>query len=202
MEAKLQELTKKIYKEGVEKAKVEADDILKSANEKSEQIITDAQKEAENIIDKAKRETSQLKDKVLSELELAGNQSITSLKQKITNLLSTNSLNEDIKKVTSDNNFIKDIIKEIVNKWTSDSKKMDINLILPEKNKDELIKFYKGKSKEILDKGVELKFENRMDGGFKIGPKDGSFILSFTDKDFENFFASFLKPKTKEILFK
>jgi V/A-type H+/Na+-transporting ATPase subunit E len=55
--------------------------------------------------------------------------------------------------------------------------------------------------KNILESGVELKFQSRMDGGFKIGPKDNSFVLSFSDRDFNQFFQSFLRPRAKEILF-
>jgi len=59
----------------------------------------------------------------------------------------------------------------------------------------------KNKANDILNKVIELKFDTRMDNGFKIGPKDKSFILSFTEKDFTQFLQSFLKVKTKEILF-
>ena len=55
MESKLQELTKKIYKEGVEKAGLEANDILEAAKKDAAKIITDAKKEAENIISNAKK---------------------------------------------------------------------------------------------------------------------------------------------------
>ena len=40
-----------------------------------------------------------------------------------------------------------------------------------------------------------------MKGGFKIGPADGSYKISFSEDDFENFFKSFLRPKTIEMLY-
>jgi len=201
MESKLQELTKKIYKEGVQKAKMEADTILNDAEEKAKNIIADANKKAESIITKAKNESEQLRQKIESEIKLSGNQAISFLKQEITELISSKALSVKIKESFDDKNFIKNIIKEMVSKWDPKSKNLDLVLILPEKSKKELSEYFTKQAKEILDKGVQLSFENRMEEGFKIGPKDGSYLLSFSDKDFERFFQSFLKPKTKEMLF-
>ena len=201
MDSKLQELTKKIYKEGVQKAQTEADSIINDANDKAEKIIKDARKEAEAIKIKAKNDAEQLRSKIESEIKLAGNQAISSIKQEIIEIISSKALSSNVKGSLKDEDFIKKMISEIIGKWDPKSKSLDLNVILPEKSKKSLLDYFNKKAKNILDSGVELKFENRMEEGFKIGPKDGSFILSFTDKDFERFFQSFLKPKTKEILF-
>jgi V/A-type H+/Na+-transporting ATPase subunit E len=201
MESKLQELTKKIYNEGVEKANKEAGSILENAANESNKIISEAKKEAKSIIENAEKESEQLKNKVLSEIRMSSNQSISLLKQNIINLLSSSVLKGKIEKTTDDLSFIKELINEIVSKWNSGSKSIDLELILPEKSKNKLIEYFKKEAKDILSKGVELKFEDRMKKGFKIGPKGESFVLSFTDDDFDLFFQSFLKPKTKAILF-
>lgn len=201
METKLQELTTKIYKEGIEKAEQDANKILDDANNQSSKIIENAKKDAKNIIDNAKKESEQLKNKTLSELKMASNQALITLKQSVVDLLSANTLSDAVKSAGKDPDFIKDIIKELISKWNKEDKNLDLELILPEKMKKELIDFFKNQAKDILNKGVELKFDQRMDNGFKIGPKDNSFVLSFTDKDLEQFFQSFLKIKTKDILF-
>ncbi|MCK4796493.1 MAG: V-type ATP synthase subunit E [Spirochaetes bacterium] len=201
MESKLQELTKKIYKEGVEKANNEAKTILENANNESEKIINNAKKEADSIISNAKKESEQLNNKIISEMRLASNQAVSLLKQEVTGLLSYSALSTKIEKSMQDVDFIKEIIKEIVSKWNAASKSLDLDLVLPKKSKEKLTEYFKQEAKDILNKGIDLKFEERMDGGFKIGPKDNSFILSFTEKDFKQFFQSFLKPKTKVILF-
>ena len=201
MESKLQELTKKIYKEGIEKANNEAESILQNAKDEANKIISDAKKEADLIVSKAKKESEQLNKNIISEIRMTSNQSISLLKQEITEMLSSSALSPKIQKATEDIGFIKEIIKEIVSKWNPALKNLDLNIILPQKSKNKLEEYYKKEASDILNKGIELKFEERMDRGFKIGPKDNSFILSYTEKDFENFFQSFLKPKTKAILF-
>ena len=201
MDEKIKELTNKIYQEGVEKAKSDGKGIIDSAKGEAEKIIAGARNEAENIIANARKESEQLKIKTISELRMSSNQAKESLKQEIVNILSNASISESVKKSLNDVEFVKILIKDIVTKWDNSGKNMDLTLSLPEKTKSEFETFLKSKGNEILSKGVEIKFEGRMDNGFKIGPKDNSFILSFTDKDFLQFFQSFLKPKTKEILF-
>lgn len=201
MEGKLQELTQKIYSEGVEKAKAEADTILADAKAQADKMLSDAKGQADKIIENAKSEADQLKSRVNGELKMAGDQAKTSLKQEIADILSLTALTPDIKSTTKNNDFIAGIIKEIISKWDMKKDQFDINIILPSDKKKELTDFFSSKAADLMKKGVELKFEDRMDGGFKISPSDNSFVLSFEDKDFVEFFKSFLRPKTKEILF-
>ncbi len=200
-ESKINELMNKIYTEGVEKANGEASDILSKAKAEAEAIVKAAKAEAAAITDKANSDAAALRSKTEQELKTAGNQALTTLKQEIANIITAKSLADGVKAASSDTDFIKTLITEIISKWDSSAKSLDLNVILPEKSKAALADFFKNKAASIMSKGVEVSFDTRMDNGFKIGPQDKSFVLSFTDKDFLSFFQSFLKPKTKEILF-
>ncbi|NNM67718.1 MAG: V-type ATP synthase subunit E [Spirochaetales bacterium] len=199
MEGKLQELTDRLYREGVEKASTEAKAILEKAQKEAQVVITKAKAEAEAVTSAAKNEAEQLKSKALSEVKMAGEQAIATLKLEITNLLTASALSSGVKTSFQDVAFVQELIKELVAKW--DPKNAELDLVLPASRQKELSQAFQAKSSEILAKGVELKFEARMDGGFRIEPKDGSFVLSFTDRDFLQFFQSFLKARAKEILF-
>ena len=59
----------------------------------------------------------------------------------------------------------------------------------------------KHKAKEILNKGLEISFSDRIKGAFKIGPKEGGYLISFTDEDFDNFFRAYLRPRLIEMLY-
>ncbi|MBR4826300.1 MAG: hypothetical protein IKZ91_00245, partial [Bacteroidales bacterium] len=41
----------------------------------------------------------------------------------------------------------------------------------------------------------------KMNGGFKVSPKDGGYMLQFTDEEFTQLIANYLRPATKKILF-
>ena len=55
MQNKLQELTDKLYNEGLSKGKAEGEAILAKANSEAEEIIAQAKKKADAIVAKAQR---------------------------------------------------------------------------------------------------------------------------------------------------
>jgi len=202
MENKLQELTQKLYTTGVEKAKNEADIIIAEAQKKADKIIASANAEAASIISKANVESDELKMKIESELKLSSKQVITSIKNQVTNLVTQDLLSKDIEKSLGDNDFIKTIIELMVKKWQPDeAESTDLQIILPHQEKDNFNKYIKEKISHLMKKGLEVNFEDSFKSGFKIAPKDNSYIINFTNEDFDNFFKSYLKAKTANLLY-
>lgn len=199
MESKLQELTQKIYQDGIEKANSEAKALLDNAKKEAEQILAEAKKEAEALKTNAKKEAELLGQKTNAEIKVAGEQAMSLLKQEITAILAKNTISANVSDVVNSKELIADVVKVVATKMGSEE--MDLNVILPEKSKADFEAFFKKEMSSFLNKGMELKFEDRMAGGFKVTPKDGSYVLSFTEDDFVNFFQSFLRPKAKKILF-
>jgi V/A-type H+/Na+-transporting ATPase subunit E len=196
---KLQELTKKLYQEGVEKARTEADNILAEAEKNKLELISQAESEAEKILAKAKKSAEQLLEQGKSELDMAAGQAVSALKQKITTLLAGHTLGENIKSALSEKEFIKSLILELVKKW--DPAGQNLALVLSKEREQEFSAYLQKELKSALSHSPEISFEDRMSGGFKIKSADGSFMLSFTDQDFEQFFQSFVRDKIRTILF-
>jgi V/A-type H+/Na+-transporting ATPase subunit E len=202
MENKLQELTQKLYTIGVEKAKNEAEIIIADAQTKANQIIQNANFEAETIIANAKSESAELKKKIESELKLSSKQVIATVKNQITNLVVQDLLSKDIEKALNETDFIKSVIELMVKKWQpDDAQSIDLQIILPQDKKDNFNKFIKEKINQLLAKGLTVNFEDNFKSGFKIAPKDNSYIINFTQEDFDNFFKSYLRDKTANLLY-
>ena len=67
---------------------------------------------------------------------------------------------------------------------------------------EKALELYFGKRlDEVIKSGVDITFDEKIKGGFRIGPKDNSYVISFTDEDFMNFFRSFMRPRTINLLF-
>ena len=97
---------------------------------------------------------------------------------------------------------MKEIVKAIVGAFNPEnSDSMALDIILPAEKKAELEQFAKEQLSKICSAGVDVQFSKGVQGGFKIAPKGEGYMLSFTDKDFENIIAEYLRPKTKELLF-
>jgi len=200
MQSKLQELTDKLYAEGVQKATHEAEAIIQKAKKEAEQIVEDAHKKASQLIEEANKQATELKRNVESEIKLASQQAISSLQQKIGNSISVQVSEPVLKEVFNQPQYVNALILKVVEGWTK-SGNFDINLVLPESDKQELDKFIKNSLATELNKGLSFEFDKSTKAGFKVGPKDGSYIISFTETDFQNFFKSFLRPKTNQLLF-
>lgn len=202
MNSKLKEITEKIYLEGVDKADKKAAEIIKNAEDKADKTLKEAEKEAEKIIDSAKKEAADLQKNVKSEIKLSARQSINSLKQSITNLITTEVSKEETKKALEDNDFVKQIIEKIIEGFVKNqSDGIDLNIILSDSEKEEFEKYFSAKQKDLLDKGLEIKFSDKIQAGFEITPKDNSYKLSFTDETFEIFFKNYLKTRSVKLLY-
>ena len=202
MTNKILEITEKIYTEGVVKAKLEADKIIAEAKNKADEIIESAKKQEMEILEQAKNQSAEYKKNTDSEIQLAARQFISKLKQQISNLITIAQTESSVEEAFKDSEFIKSIILTLIKNWNPQKpEEFKLNILLPGKDEKEFSEFFDTKTVNILNRGIEIKFDNKTNKGFKIGPKDGSFIISFSDTDFENYFKGYLKDRTKKLLF-
>lgn len=202
MTDKIQEITEKIYNDGVIKAKYDSEQILAKTRVQADEIISSAKKAQQELINEAYKKADEIKQKTNTELQLAGRQFISKLKQQITQIINTSQVAGQFKNILSDKDFMKEILLQILKNWNPQkSEDISFKVLLPESKEKELMTFFESKARETLDKGVEIKFDSNISSGFKISPKDGSYYLSFSDQDFENYFKSYIKESTKKLLF-
>ncbi len=202
MTNKILEITEKIYNEGVVKAKVEADKIIADAKQKAGEIIESAKKQELEILEKAKIQAAEFKKNTDSEIQLAARQFMSKLKQQITNIVTVAQIESPVKEAFNDNEFIKNMILTLIQNWNPQKpEEFKLNILLPKKDEKEFSEFFETKAINVLTHGIDIKFDDKINDGFKIRPKDGSFIISFSDNDFENYFKGYIKEKTKRLLF-
>ena len=100
----------------------------------------------------------------------------------------------------SDKEYVQSLILKVVEGW-SKTGNFDINVVLSESDKAEMEKFLKNNLAAEMNKGLSFESDQSVKAGFKVGPADGSYVISFEEGDFQNFFKSFLRPKTNQLLF-
>jgi V/A-type H+-transporting ATPase subunit E len=202
MQDKLQQLTDKLYNEGLSKGQKEAEDILAKAKEEAKQIINNARKEAENILDAANKQLADLKINADAEIKMAARQIIGKTKQAIENIIVATSVSPANQYAFNSTAFIKDIIKIAIIRFNpSDIEGNRLSIVLPDDKKDEFKSFIDDKALKEMNSGIDVVFDKRFKVGFKISPQNGAYYVSFTDSDFENLFREFLRPKIINLLF-
>ena len=200
MQNKLQELTDKLYNEGLSKGKQEGEELLAKAKMQAEEMVSKAQAEAAQIVAAAQKQADEIRSKVASDIKMASSQSLAATRKDIETLVIGKMTGEPVKKALASADFVKELIKAVAEKFTTDGP-VDLALVLPESLSKELEPFVSNELAKILGAGVEATFSKKVSGGFKIGPKDGGYFVSFTDETFDGLISEYLRPATKKILF-
>ena len=202
MEKKLQTLLDKLYEEGVAKGQEVASAVVKDAEQKAAKILEEAKQEAAAIRKQAQEEAEETKRNTISELQLSGRQAIGALQQEISQLITTKAVSDPLQTAFSDGTFLKDIINQLVDNWQpSGDGSMDLALLLPPEKEETLYQYFEQKARDLMNKGLQVEVNERLNNGFRIGPADGSYVVSFTEEDFEHFFMDYLRPRAKELLY-
>ena len=197
---KLQELTQKLYNEGLSKGKEEGEALLAQARAQAAQIEKQAQEEAQAILEKARKEAEDYKVKMEGDVKMAATQALQATRENIEKLIVAKAVDIPVKEALSGEAFLKEIITAVAQRFSA-QESADLALVLPEKLQKNLEPFVKGELAKTVGKGVEASFSKKICGGFKIGPKDGSYFISFTDDSFRELIGEYLRPATKKILF-
>ena len=202
MQNKLQELTDRLYNEGLSKGKQDGEELLQKAKIEADGIIAQAKSEAARIVAQANKEAEELKTKVTADVKMAATQSIAVTKQEIEKMVVTKAAAEGVKANMNNVAFVKDLITSVVKAFNpQNAAPVDISLILPESLKKELEPFVKNEIANQFKGEVKVDYSKKVNGGFKISPKGGGYMLQFTDDEFTQLIANYLRPATKKILF-
>lgn len=193
---KIQELTSKLYSEGVEKGKEEASKIIAEAKAQEKQILEEAEAQSRQILDAARKEVAELRSHTEAELKLYASQSSEALKTEITNLITGKLAESNVNAATEDKLFMQKLIVELVQNWAREEK-----LTIGTENAEELQSYITANAKNLLDKGIKIETVNGIKTGFTISPEDGSYKVKFGEDEFIEYFKEFLRPQIQKLLF-
>ncbi|WP_294612371.1 hypothetical protein [uncultured Bacteroides sp.] len=196
MENKIQELTDKIYREGVEKGNTEAQKLIANAQDEAKRIVEDARKEAEAIVAASRKSADELAENTKSELKLFAGQAVNALKSEIATLVTDKIVNADVEAFAADKDYLNAFIVALASKWS-----VNEPIVISTSDADGLKKYFGAQAKALLDKGVKIEQVNGNKTLFTVSPADGSYKVNFGEEEFMNYFKEFLRPQLVEMLF-
>lgn len=202
MENKLQELTRKLYDEGLEKGRTEADRLVAGAKADAEKIVAEARAEAEAIVKKAQEKAEDVSKNAMTEIALAGREAVAKIKSEIASMIVAKSTAEGVKAAAMDPAFITRMLLEVAKNWNgADSSKVELKALLPEAERARLDAAFEKSAKELLAAGIEVGYSEEVKSGFKVGAKDGGYYISFSDSDFNALIGEYLRDKLYQLLY-
>ena len=202
MENKLKELTDRLYGEGLEKGRLEADRLVAEAKEKAAAILAEANAEAEQIVKKAEDKAADTEKNSMTEISLAGRQALTKIKAELAEAVIMKTTGAAVKAATMDAAFVKDMLLAMANNWTASTVDVSLKALLPEEKRAELDAVMQSSAAELAKAGIEVGYTKDIKTGFKLGEKDGGYYIAFTDESFDALLKEYLREKVSNILFK
>lgn len=196
MENKIQELTDKIYREGVEKGNVEAQRLIANAQEEAKKIIEEARKEANSVIAASHKSAAELAENTKSELKLFAGQAVNALKSEITTMVTDKIVSAPVTEFTQNKDFLNAFIVALATKWS-----VDEPIVISVADAESLKKYFASSAKALLDRSVRIEQVNGIKTLFTVSPADGSYKVNFGEKEFINYFKAFLRPQLVDMLF-
>jgi len=193
---KIQELTSKLYSEGVEKGKEEAERVIAEAKAREQQLLNEAEAKANAIIATAQKQQAELKRHTEAELKLYAAQSAEALKTEIINLVTDKLAALNVKAAMEEKSFMQKIIVELVRDWSKNE-----TLTIGVQDPKELESYIASNVKNLLDKELKIESVNGIKTGFTLSPEDGSYKVRFGEDEFIAYFKEFLRPQIQKLLF-
>jgi len=203
MENKLQQLTQKLYDEGLEKGRAEAERLVAEAKTQASAIVAQAREEADSIVRKAQEQADDVAKNSMTEIALAGKQAVARIKAQIETLIVARSVDGGIKQANLDPAFLKEMLLSVARNWNgASSSKVALQALLPQARREALDAAFAASASELLQEGIEIGWSDAVKSGFKIGQKKGGYYISFSDEEFQALMQEYLRPKVSDLLFK
>ena len=196
---KLQELTEKLYAEGLSKGREDAERMVAEAEQKAAAIVAEAEKTAAATIKAAEQKAEEIKKNNQTEVALATRQAVAALKEQIASLVVAKAVEPAVHAATIEPSFVKEMLLGIARSWNGE--RVELEATLPTALKEQFEADAEGAVKALLAEGVEVGYSDRVKSGFKVAPKDGGYYISFTDEDFNALLGEYLKEKIVKLLF-
>ena len=196
MDNKVQEITEKIYREGVEKGQADAQKIVEAAEAEKVALLKKAQQEAEKIVADAKKSAEELNRNTQSELQLYAGRALEALKSEIANLL-TGSIVDVTVHTAVNNEWLQKLMLTLATDWITKE-----NVVIQTSDATKLTQYFAQQAQNLLNKGVKIEQVNGKPTTFAIMPADKGYKVQFGDAEFAAYFREFLRPQLVEMLFK
>jgi V/A-type H+-transporting ATPase subunit E len=197
MDIQVQELIDKIKKDGIDSASEEAARLKSQAEAEARQIVGAAQKEAEEIVARGRQDAERSEKAGIAALEQASRNLVLAFKGEIQALLDKlvglqvgASYNEDV---------LKAVLPDLLKAWAAKGED-SLAVLVSEGSLDRLRGFFNEKLTGEIKKGLELRSDRNLAGGFRIANKDGSAYYDFSADSVAELLSAYLNPRLAEIL--
>lgn len=201
-ESKLQEITRKLYEEGLTEGKAEGERLLAEAKAEAERCKKAAEAEVAALRAQAEAAIAKEKESAEAELKRCLRQMFSAAKADLEETLLQKTVTPSVKAAFDQDTFIKEMLLETVRTFGStDVKAADLTLLLPESKRHEYDALLQQLIRQQLEAGLQVHYRHDLDRGFQVQSREKGYKLSFTEADFEALLKQYARENLRRWLF-
>ena len=197
MDIQVQELIDKIKKDGIDSASEESAKIKQDAEAEAKRILDAAKKEAAKVSEKARQDAERFEKAGVAALEQASRNLLLVFRDEVQALLDR-LVAQQLKESYSDD-VLKKVLPEVLSAW-GPKEQGSLDVLLSAASLTKLKSFFETKLAKEIKKGLELRSDSTLSGGFRIASKDGSAYYDFSADSVAEMLCAYLNPRLAEIL--
>ena len=193
MTQELQPILEKIQREGVEKARAEADKIIAEAKKQAEELLKSSHAEAEKVSEKAQQEADAFTRRAEETVRQAARDTVMQVEKAVTALF-TNLLLSEVNQALAQESVITGLAQSAVKNYLNG--KEPIELAAGEKLADAL----RAKLSAEAQNGLEILTDETAASGFRVRLSGGRVEHSFTGAAVADALAKRLRPRLAALM--
>jgi V/A-type H+/Na+-transporting ATPase subunit E len=198
-EQELQHLIERIRREAIDDAEKKAETIVSGARDKAAARLKETEAKAETILRKAEEDAKVFVHRSRRTLEQAARDLLITVGQGVENILSD--IVEGALEETLDDDLFRSMLVKIAEAYAErDGNESRIEVLVSEKDREQLVQFFAGRYRDSLAKGVEIHSDNKILKGFRVSVTDGRVQHDFTPEAMAEALSAFLRPHLSEIV--
>lgn len=198
MAEELQHLIEKIQAEAVDQAEQKAKDIVSQARQQAATIVKEAEEKSAAIVKQAEQDSTVYTERSRKTLEQAARDLLITVGQGIERLM-TRLVEESVDESLTVE-VLQQMMVSMVEAYVKNDSTGSVELLVSEKDRDQLMQYFNQRFKEQLDKGLEIGADQEILKGFRVSLKDGQVYQDFTDEAIAEALSHFLRPHLAEIV--
>jgi V/A-type H+-transporting ATPase subunit E len=194
----LQSLLDRIQKDGVDKAQVEARQIVESAKAQATRLLAEAQSSAAQIRKTAEEQAAQTQERSVSALQQAARDVVLGLKETLAETLQQIATRKIESTLTTET--LQKLLTEVVRAYFQSPHPRPIELLVPVAQQQQLTAFFMTEFSAALAQGLTLQGDRSLLAGFKVSITADHVEHDFTPAALAEAFSRLLRPQLGEIV--
>jgi V/A-type H+-transporting ATPase subunit E len=198
---KIEELTRKIHREGLEKAQKEAEIILAEAKKEAARIREEAAAEAEKTTSVARKEAEDLSKRMHAELRTSMQRTLAHLKKEIAELIQAEVIKNPLAESMRSKELMSSLLETTIKNWNASSDDQNLKILVPQDQLESVEAHLKKNMLAVLNNGLVLKADPSLKSGFEIQPSAGHYKINMSEEAFESLITEHFRKPIVDFLF-